>query len=497
MSIVFSALHAACEAFDVDAITTIPPLVETLDEQSKVLAVDESLRTMDDRDDATRAQLQNLCMSVAKFTRNLVAAVPQNQLNAFENEPAVRGLLRYHTSYYVMQDAESKLFLLCTAIGVETDALCRAAFPATRMLVQTLSNLVTANEDLMNRLWNSYLALPEEQLILLRLFSVPDARTVMSTFVLVLNCLDASPSRMKILTTAPTGLRLCISYLDRMASLFEDEDAADSHQAFEIGYRVFCKIVEYGAIPAVYEGVSLLITGFFALSSYAQGSIARALRSREEGVIPPARGYGAEDGAAVAPMDYSTEASTEATPLNELDLLLPKASEALVLVTQCLISLALYSEEHLGSDGRAQSGDKSTTPEAKDTPAALVAYVTGSVSRSGSGFVEDLIETLRAFDKFLPRITFGKAAPAPVPVPTDGTNPRMTPDAARPGNGAGRAADPKGFAYLKRDLVRLLGILSSGRRAVQDRNQALVNEIQPLREWDANGVLQAARAGGA
>ena len=66
-----------------------------------------------------------------------------------------------------MQDAESKLFLLCTAIGVETDALCRAAFPATRMLVQTLSNLVTANEDLMNRLWNSYLALPEEQLILL------------------------------------------------------------------------------------------------------------------------------------------------------------------------------------------------------------------------------------------------------------------------------------------------------------------------------------------
>ena len=48
----------------------------------------------------------------------------------------------------------------------------------------------------------------------------------------------------------------------------------------------------------------------------------------------------------------------------------------------------------------------------------------------------------------------------------------MTPDAARPGNGAGRAADPKGFAYLKRDLVRLLGILSSGRRAVQDRVRA-------------------------
>ena len=81
-------------------------------------------------------------------------------------------------------------------------------------------------------------------------------------------------------------------------------------------------------------------------------------------------------------------------------------------------------------------------------------------------------ETLRAFDKFLPRITFGKAAPAPVPVPSDGTSPRVAPDAARPGNGAGRAADPKGFAYLKRDLVRLLGILASGRQAVQDRVRA-------------------------
>lgn len=31
------------------------------------------------------------------------------------------------------------------------------------------------------------------------------------------------------------------------------------------------------------------------------------------------------------------------------------------------------------------------------------------------------------------------------------------------------ARDPKGFAYLKRDLVRLLGILAADRPAVQDR----------------------------
>lgn len=80
-------------------------------------------------------------------------------------------------------------------------------------------------------------------------------------------------------------------------------------------------------------------------------------------------------------------------------------------------------------------------------------------------------DTLRAFDRFLPRITFGKAAPAPVPVPADGA-PQRVPPGPDAGNGAGRTADPKGFAYLKRDLVRLLGILSSGRRAVQDRVRA-------------------------
>ena len=34
-----------------------------------------------------------------------------------------------------------------------------------RMAVQTLSNMVTANESLMTRLWDTYMNLPEEQAI--------------------------------------------------------------------------------------------------------------------------------------------------------------------------------------------------------------------------------------------------------------------------------------------------------------------------------------------
>ena len=59
-------------------------------------------------------------------------------------------------------------------------------------------------------------------------------------------------------------------------------------------------------------------------------------------------------------------------------------------------------------------------------------------------------DLLRLLDVFLPRINFGK------PVGQSATNGAPPPD------------NP-GFFYLKRDLVRLLGVLVHRNRAVQDR----------------------------
>ncbi|KAJ3540044.1 hypothetical protein NM688_g6281 [Phlebia brevispora] len=502
------ALHEACASVDVDNISTIPPFLDTLDELSKIIAANVDIRTQigasepslwpslrrlwfktaeahrftTDRDDEEVVQLRKLCLSLARFTRNLVAAVPQNQQNAFENEPAIRELSHYYTSFSVMQDPET--------------------FLVTRTLTQTLSNLVTANESLMTNLWNTYLQLPEEQLILIRLFAVPDAKTVMSAFVMVLNCLDGSHSRVNHMTSSPSGLRLCISFLDRMASLFEDEEAVDSSQAFEVGYHIFCRMVEHGTVPTLYEDIAvlgevvtphqttllklldsylqpsntrklqldrqtlkalsaMLVTGFFALSEYAQQSISRTLGASDGDSH-------SEHGRRQTPRDDPERSTAETSSLNDLDVLLPKVSEALVLVTQCLISLALYSEESLAAYGQSAAGANAPHSQIEGD---LVDYVNCSVSRSGNGSIECLVETLRAFDRFLPRITFGKVAPPPVSVPEGGV-PRMPQNLAQPGAGTGPMSDPKGFAYLKRDLARLLGILASGRRAVQDRVRA-------------------------
>lgn len=47
-----------------------------------------------------------------------------------------------------------------------------------------------------------------------------------------------SPTRNR-LTDSPNGPRLCISLLDRMASLFDAEETPDGTRAFEIGYVRF------------------------------------------------------------------------------------------------------------------------------------------------------------------------------------------------------------------------------------------------------------------
>ena len=92
-----------------------------------------------------------------------------------ENEIAIRDLSRYYTSYMVYQDAEGSLSTSdSTAHGLTTGEL--VVLPVTRMLAQTLSNMVTANEALITSIWGSYMQLPEEQLILMYVYATLSPR---------------------------------------------------------------------------------------------------------------------------------------------------------------------------------------------------------------------------------------------------------------------------------------------------------------------------------
>jgi len=325
----------------------------------------------------------------------------------------------------------------------------------------------------------------------------------------MVNCIHNSTERRSLLAKSRVGARICITLLDRMVLLYDAEESSDGAKAFDYGYHLFAHLFDGGFAPDLYNSLSvegevivphqttllklldsylqssqtclthcdmypMLLGIFFRLSSYSQSAIKRAIGSVSEE---------APDG-------------TDEPP-QELDLLLPKTCEALVLATQCIVKITLLSEEQQTTDASAVD---------------LRAIFRDGTSVDGQGTAESIIELLRLLDAFLPRIFFGKAVINPV---TDRNMPST--------------ADPSGFLYLKRDLVRFVHVLCHKDKTFQDRiricggipvimnmcvvdernpylrehailalrnllddnkdNQDEVNRIQPSGYWDKEGVL--------
>lgn len=162
-----------------------------------------------------------------------------------------------------------------------------------------------------------------------------------------------------------------------------------------------------------------------------------------------------------------------------LDGRLPGVWVALVLLSTSLSSILLCEQEDIDNGG-ADPGPEGVVTSSHGT-------ISASRSRAGTGFVEELVgmmvpwvfascrshtgnrfcflETLRLLDGFLPRINFGKAKVAGPA--SDVRSPNVS--GCREARTDQAAADAAGFPYLKRDLVRLLGILCHNSKVIQDR----------------------------
>ncbi|KAF7356869.1 Ataxin-10-like protein [Mycena venus] len=273
MSDILAQFTAACATFDITShenVTSVAAILEPITAklaQSKIQreqlgqndALWADLRKLwhalsraqltfwdnEDSDDETDSQaektrqqgLRALCANVARFTRNLVAGVPRNQKRAFENEPAIRLLLHYYTSWSFVQDEEAIL--------------------VARVLSQALANLVTGNDVVVSTLWTTYMNLPEDQVVLIRLLASSDPRTLVAALVLILNCIDGSRTRIKMLTRTVTGVRICISLLDSMVQLYDADDASEGARAFDLGYEIFSRIMAADLVPSLFNRLSM------------------------------------------------------------------------------------------------------------------------------------------------------------------------------------------------------------------------------------------------
>jgi len=143
-------------------------------------------------------------------------------------------------------------------------------------------------------------------------------------------------------------------------------------------------------------------------------------------------------------------------------MLLPSVCEALVLMTQCLLTFGLTSvDEEL---------DFPLGDNPKD-------FLNTAMVEEGTGMPEIIISLLQRFDRLLPRIMFGKPMDLSTLSLPPGASHQTHPASTTAVPPKGLAADDEspvkaGFSYVKRDLVRLLGVLCAGEKVVQDRVRA-------------------------
>ncbi|KAH9004705.1 spinocerebellar ataxia type 10 protein domain-containing protein [Lactarius hatsudake] len=405
------------------------------------------LQSVGSGSDHTPSQHIYLVVSLAKFTRNFVADVPFNQKNAFIIEPHIRQLIYLYTAW--------------TKDGDE------GAFTVTRILAQTLSNLVTGNQELIDQFWDVQMQTSEEKSILIRLTGLPDPRSLTSVVVLVMNCIYDSHERGYTLVSTSIGVRVCVSILDRLEGLLDCPESGDEGKAFELGYGLFSRLFQLGLFPEVYRRTSMqdevispsqttllkLVDSFLQsipASFLDEGDHLRNLAvflasvflfRAENGRRAIQQVTGTPSPEPRATSDIRDSGGSVRRPSGgAVDLQLSGVCVALVLLSTSLSSILLAEREN--------GGGVTTEPDLVSVTLPCIDAISGSRGPTG--------KTLRSFDAFLPRINFGKIKPS---------YPHGDGGGGAPAQSGGEA----GFSYLKRDLVRLLGILCYNNKAMQDR----------------------------
>ncbi|KAF8269834.1 spinocerebellar ataxia type 10 protein domain-containing protein [Lactarius quietus] len=286
---------------------------------------------------------------------------------------------------------------------------------------------------LLDQFWDVQMQISEENSDS-RLTGLPDPRTLMSVLVLVLNCICDSHERGYAIVSTSIGVRVCVSILDKLEGLVDRPDSGDESKVFELVYGLFSRLFQLGFFPEIY------------LISPTQTILLKLAENGRRAIQLVTGTASSEPRAITKANDESTHWPSSGTA----DLQLSGVCVALVLLSTSLSTILLSERENEGGTTAAPVLVSMTLP--------CVDAISGSRSSTGSGFIESLLETLGIFDAFLPRINFGKVKPSHPQHPNGGAT----------GVPAGSAGEV-GFSYLKRDLVRLLGILCYNNKAVQDR----------------------------
>ncbi|KAI7882601.1 hypothetical protein K492DRAFT_193407 [Lichtheimia hyalospora FSU 10163] len=121
----------------------------------------------------------------------------------------------------------------------------------TQVCVQAICNFITGNPIALESVWEDWMQQQDRGTIFSDLLAVNDNTVVMSTMVLILNCISNSPERCKIMVKSIPGQKMVTAILDDLERLHNDEKSKN----FELGYTILSQLIDEGHFTTLYNYV--------------------------------------------------------------------------------------------------------------------------------------------------------------------------------------------------------------------------------------------------
>ncbi|KAI5474424.1 Armadillo-type fold domain containing protein [Pseudohyphozyma bogoriensis] len=156
-------------------------------------------------------------------------------------EPHLRDILLASSSFMNLQDA--------------------AYTPMTRVCVQLLSNLITANPALCASYFPRRIEEEEKDEMISRLLATTDAGTILAILVFLLNATTGSLERGKLLASTFAGSAILDRLLSQASAAFDDEEADTSKdEVFNLTFGLIRQLITLDVFPDAYKAQSSIST---------------------------------------------------------------------------------------------------------------------------------------------------------------------------------------------------------------------------------------------
>ncbi|KAK9729066.1 Ataxin-10 [Basidiobolus ranarum] len=351
----------------------------------------------------------SIISGIVKIWRTLVAQVPNNQNNAVAQKVHVK-----------LEKAIIELLKLENEQSPNEEEI-----KCLRFSIQALSNMVTGNSETQKIVWSDLISREEDFDLLGGVLKCKDTSAVTVVLVLIFNCIHGVGSRSsEEFVTSAVGIALIRSMLQLAESTLDNEES----KTFELVYGIVTRLIEQGHYSILFERLAEAS----GTISFDQSILLKILDAR---LSSDEQAEELIDDSTISHMikSFIKVAGFAVDVLKKTELTVSDYGVGEMSIAYSAIVLFLQTFSKLTHNPNIELANKCTR----------------------EGLLAAVISLLGEAERVFPRIA--KATTTPPEFTTD--------------NDTNKGAE--GFAYIKRDIIRLIGNLSYENKFVQDETRDL------------------------